>query len=226
MPFNPFKKGDWDKLGKQTKNEFNQVEKALREVGEDVKKGLQKTGADCRNGVRAMGREVEDGLRKSANEVKNGFTKEIPALAEKAFAETREAFEEQLPALIEEAAFKLAQEASERSIKDVLENAADVIEITVPTRFTLIFGVELALVIQGEITVSFSFPNPVAKLTEIRKWADKPPKGRGQIIECIKDFGPESLGVEFKVSGNGLAAEWDGDDKYDRIDTFLAKHGV
>ena len=29
-----------------------------------------------------------------------------------------------------------------------------------------------------------------------------------------------------KVSGNGLAAEWDGDDKYDRIDAFLKKHGV
>ena len=80
--------------------------------------------------------------------------------------------------------------------------------------------------IQGEVTVSCSFPNPVAKLTEIRKWAANPPQGRGQIIECIKDFGPESLGVEFKVSGNGMAAEWDGSDKYDRIDAFLKKHGV
>ena len=32
--------------------------------------------------------------------------------------------------------------------------------------------------------------------------------------------------MEFKVSGNGLSAEWDGDDKYERIDAFLKKHGV
>ena len=226
MAFNPFKKGDWDKLGKQAKNEFGKVEQAIRDVGDDVKKGLQKTGADCRNGVRAMGREVEDGLQKAARETQDAFAKELPALAEKAFAETKEAFVEELPALVEAAALQLAKEASSRSIKEALDNAADVIEMMAPTRFTLIFGVELALVVQGEVTVQFSFPNPVAKLTEIRKWADKPPSGRGQIIACIKDFGPESLGVELKVSGNGLAAEWDGDDKYDRIDAFLKKHGV
>ena len=226
MPFNPFKKGDWDKLGKETKNEFNKVERALRDVGDDIKKGLQKTGADCRNGVRAMGQEVEGGLQKSADEITYGLTRELPALAEKAFAETKDAFVEELPALVEAAALKLAKEASARSIKKTLDNAADVIELMAPTNFTLIFGVELALVVQGEITVSFSFPNPVAKLTEIRAWADEPPKGRSQIIECIRDFGPGSLSVEFKVSGNGLAAEWNGDDKYDRIDAFLTKHGI
>ena len=95
-----------------------------------------------------------------------------------------------------------------------------------PTRFTLIFGVELALVVQGEVTVAVSIPNPTAKLTEIRAWANNPPSGRAQIIECIRDFAPESLSVEAKVSGNGIAAEWDGDDKYNRIDAFLEKKGV
>ena len=207
MPFNPFKKGDWDKLGKQTKSEFSKIERALRDVGEDVKRELRKVGADCRNGVREMGREVEDGLQKSVKE-------------------TTEAFVKDLPDLVEEITLNIAKKASARSIKETLDNAADVIELMAPTRFTLIFGIELALVVQGEVTVSFSFPNPAAKLTEIRAWADEPPKGRSQIIECIKDFGPESLSVEFKVSGNGLAAEWDGDDKYNRIDTFLKKHGV
>ena len=96
-----------------------------------------------------------------------------------------------------------------------------------PSSFTLIFGIEMALVIQGEVTVSVSLPNPTAKLTEIRKWADKPPAGRAKIIECIKDFGPESLGVEMKVSGNGMAAEWDSGDKYDNVSMpFLEKHGI
>ena len=53
-----------------------------------------------------------------------------------------------------------------------------------------------------------------------------PTKGGAQIIACIKDFGPSSLSAEFKVSGNGISATWTGDDKYDRIDAFLKKHGV
>ena len=80
--------------------------------------------------------------------------------------------------------------------------------------------------VQAEFTVSLDLPNPVSKLTEIRKWADDPPNGRGEIMECVEDFGPEGLTVEFKVSGNGLSATWDGEDKYDRLDSFLAKHGV
>ena len=120
---------------------------------------------------------------------------------------------------------KITEEMLE-GMADALDDAADIIETLAPSRFTLIFGCEVALIIQCEITVSVTIPNPVARLTEIREWADNPPKGRAQIIDCIKDFGPESLGVEGKVSGNGLAAEWDGEEKYDRIDAFLEKHGV
>ena len=120
----------------------------------------------------------------------------------------------------------LLEKAAEGAIERALNNAADVIELLAPTRFTLIFGVELALVVQGEVTVGFTFPNPVAKLTEVRKFAKNPPRGRKQIVACVQEFGPESLAVEAKISGNGIACEWDGDDKYERLDAFLAKHGV
>ena len=171
---------------------------------------------------RDMERWSEDALAT----VKNEVIDEIEKTGKRVGSEIEEGLTEKLPQIIEDTALKLAKAASAGSIKKALDNAADVIEVMAPSKFTLIFGVELALVVQGEVTVSFSFPNPAAKLTEIRAWADKPPKGRAQVIECIKDFGPESLAVEFKVSGNGLAAEWDGDDKYDRIDSFLKKHGV
>ena len=128
--------------------------------------------------------------------------------------------------LVEDAIEEALQEAAQEAAKEVLENAANVIEVLAPDQFTLTFGIEVALVVQGEIGVSCTIPNPVAKLTEIRHWADSPPKGRAQIIKCIKDFGPESLSAEFKVSGNGLGATWNGDDKYDKIDAFLEKHGV
>ena len=127
--------------------------------------------------------------------------------------------------VLDEIKNKLTDEVVD-GIADALDDAADVIETLAPSNFTLVFGAEVALVIQCEITVSVTIPNPVARLTEIRKWADKPPKGRAEIIECIKDFGPESLSIEAKVSGNGMSAGWDGEEKYDRIDAFLEKHGV
>ena len=168
---------------------------------------IQGLGQRVEGEIKDVGSEVENGIRNAGKEVEDGLT-------------------EKLPDLIEDAAEALAKEAAKGAIKEALDNAADVIEMMAPSNFTLVFGIELALVVQGEVTISFTFPNPVAKLTEIRKWADKPPSGRAQIIECIKDFGPESLSAEFKVSGNGLCAEWDGEDKYDRIDAFLEKHGV
>ena len=223
---------------KQAKKDFEKVGEVLEDTAKDTGKSFKQLAKEseefftkeARKVVQKIfdkgKRDIERFAENAVKETKDAFVKDLPSLTEKAFDETKEAFVEELPALLEEAARKLAQEASENSIKEALNNAADVIEVMAPTRFTLIFGVELALVIQGEVTVSCSFPNPVARLTEIRKWAAYPPKGRSQIIECIKDFGPESLAVEFKVSGNGMAAEWDGDDKYDRIDAFLAKHGL
>ena len=234
---------------KKAKKDFEKAGRVIEETAKDTGRAFEQTGQQIKKTAEDLAKEAEEFFTKEAEKVveqifnrakrdierfaesavkdtREAFTKELPALAEKAFDETKQAFVEELPQLIEDVALKFAKEASERSIKEALDNAADVIEVMAPTRFTLIFGVELALVIQGEVTVSCSFPNPVAKLTEIRKWAANPPRGRAQIIECIKDFGPESLGVEFKVSGNGLAAEWDGDDKYDRIDAFLKKHGV
>ena len=120
---------------------------------------------------------------------------------------------------------KLTDEVIE-GLADALDEALDVIEILAPDSYTLVFGAEVALIVQMEITVSMTIPNPMAKLTEIRHWADMPPKGRAEIIECIKDFGPESITIEAKVSGNGGAAEWSGESKYDKVDAYLAKHGV
>ena len=179
----------------------------VRRIGQEAESTVKKVGHEVEDGVKHVGREAEDELRKAGREIEEGLT-------------------EKLPELVEDVAHEMAKEASKRSIKEALDTAADVIEFMSPTKYTLIFGIELALVVQAEVTVSVVFPNPLAKLTEVRKWASKPPNGRAQIIECVKDFGPESLSAEFKVSGNGGAVEWDGEDKYDRIDAFLEKHGV
>lgn len=199
---------------------FSDVKKALKRIGQ-LDNRIGGAFTDLGKHWHRMDR-IDWFIRKELDEVRG----DIGRVAGKVEDEVEEAIVEKLPDLIEDAAKKVAREASELAIEEVLDNAADVIEIMAPDEFTLVFGMELALVVQGEVTVSFSFPNPVSKLTEIRAWAEHPPKGRAKIIECIRDFGPTSLSAEFKVSGNGLSAEWDGDEKYDRIDAFLEKHGV
>ena len=202
---------------------FSDVKKALKRIGrldDDMKRAFRE--------VEKQAKSIDDiqRARKWAGGRINDIDDTLKKLPNRIEDEVDEAVKERLPELLDDAAHAIAKEASKLAIEEVLDNAADVIEILAPSRFTLVFGLELALLVQGEVTVQCTFPNPVAKLTEIRKWADRPPKNRSQIIECIKDFGPESVGAEFKVSGNGLAAEWDGEDKYDRIDAFLKKHGV
>ena len=197
---------------------FSDVKKAFKRLGrlegdfrrfgsrmESLGKDIERAASDAGTAIKRLD-SVDDDIRKVWEKIED-----LPDTIED---------------LVEEAFEELAQEATQQAIKEVLDSAADVIEIMAPTRFTLTFGIELALVVQAEVGVSCTFPNPVAKLTEIRHWAENPPKGRAQIIECIRDFAPESLSAEFKVSGTGLGAEWDGDDKFDRVDAFLEKHGV
>ena len=197
---------------------FSDVKKALKKVG-SLDRDIKRAFRDIENAgrkIEGVGREAGDALKR-LDQADDEFRK---------VWEKIEHLPDTIEDLVEEAFEELAQEAAQQSIKEILDNAADVIEIMAPTRFTLIFGIEVALIVQAEVGVSCTIPNPIAKLTEIRHWANNPPKGRAQIIECIRDFAPESLSAEFKVSGNGLGAEWDGDDKFDRIDAFLEKHGV
>ena len=147
------------------------------------------------------------GVRQAGEEVKDGIT-------------------EDLPDLIEDAAKELAEKASEEAAEKALNAALDMVELLAPDEITVTLGMELALVVQGEVTVQVTVPNPVAKTTEIRKWANKPPKGRAKIIECVGDFAPSSVSAEFKVSGNGVSGSWSTGDKLEKLDKFLAKHGV
>lgn len=187
------------------------IKKAIKEILDPAVNAGKKLVYDgsvwARDKVKETGREAEGNLRKVGKDIESDLTKKLPDM-------------------VADVGKELSRQASQRAIGEVLNNAADTIELLAPSKFTLIFGLELSLVVQGEVTVSVTFPNPVAKLTEVRKWAKHPPKGRSKIIECIKDFGPESIAAELKISGPGLHAEWDGDDKYDRVDSFLAKHGV
>ena len=206
MPFNPFKKGDWDKLGKQTQNEFNKVERALREVGEDVKKGLQKTGADCRNGIRVMGRDVEDGLRKSAAEIKDGITKELPKLAEKAAGD---------------AVATILRAASKKS----LETALDIIDTVMPDSTSLTFG-----------PVVIEVGDVYAKVETIRALAQNPPGRAQEITDAVISLAPASVhinltvGLGFVVQSDsaqvGIDLGWSGDSVLEHLPALLEKCGV
>ena len=203
MPFNPFKKGDWDKLGKQTKNEFSKIERALRDVGEDVKIELRKLGSDCRNGVRAMGREVEDGLRKSANQIKDGFEKELPALAE---AAARDA----VAAIMAEAA------------KGTFTKAVDVAQVLAPDTMGIKIG-----------PVGMTIGNVKDRIDTLQRWANNPPRSKEDIKECIITLAPMSVSVAVDVQFAllvvssdalevGFSAEWETASFIEKFDDIIA----
>lgn len=224
---------------------FSDLKKAVKRIGRverDVKSAFSKIDQAFHRmdridwGWNNMGQQIRSDLGKRFDDFPELIERESEKAARRVFEEMREDVED-----IVEDALEFAEDVKAEALADFRENitdeviggiasalddAADIIEIMAPSNFTLVFGAEVALIVQCEITVSVTIPNPVGRLTEIRKWADNAPKGRAQIIECIKDFGPESLSVEAKVSGNGFSAGWDGEDKYDRIDAFLEKHGV
>ena len=214
MGFNPFKAAE-----KKAKDAVNSV---VRKVLNPAVRKAEDTARGLSSGIERKARQVTSAAEDKIDDVRDDALKSIKQAAH----EVEDGLTDKLPELVEDVVEALAEDAAEKAIKEALDNAADVIEMMAPDSFTLIFGIELALVVQGEVCVSVAFPNPAAKLTEIRKWAANPPRGRSQIMDCIRDFGPEALGVEAKVSGNGIAAEWSGEDKYDRVDAFLAKHGV
>ena len=190
------------------------LEREILSILDDAKKIAGKATGDVENLVK----KVED-LGKQA-------VRDVQEAGKRAAAEVEKGVTEKLPDLMEAAARKLAEQASQDAAKKALNMACDIIETTAPDKYTLTFGVELALVVQGEVTVNLEIPNPVARLTEIRAWAKKPPTGRAQIIECVKDFAPESLTVEAKLSGNGGSATYSGEHILDGVDRFLAKNGV
>ena len=202
MPFNPFKKGDWDKLGKQGKNEFSKIERALNDVGDNLKNELRKVGADCRNGVRVMGREVEDGLQKSANEIKDGITKELPALAKEAVAE-------------------IIRAAGKKS----LETALDIVDIVAPDSISLTFGpvvIEVGDVFDKIETIRALAQNPPGRAQEITDAVISLAPASVHINLTV--------GLGFVIQSDsaqvGIDLGWSGDSVFEHLPALLEKCGV
>lgn len=218
---------------KDAKKWFNRI----KDAGESA---INRVKSEAQNKVKWIEHTAEEGVNQVENKAKKSAgwiekkaqdgVHQVEDAAQTAAHELEETFEERIPELITEklpeALEALAKEASKGAIQKALNTALDTVEVCAPSTLTLVLGMELALVVQGEVTVSVTLPNPVAKLTEIRRWAQDPPNGRNELVACVKDFGPESIAAEAKVSGNGINVEWAGDDKYDRLNAFLAKHGI
>ena len=141
--------------------------------------------------------------------------------------EALEAIKHDLPELVQQAAKELAEEASRKAQQEALDNAVWAIEMTQPDVYGLIVGVEAALLVQGEVTVTVELPNPLAKLGFIRALAQHPPRGRAAILEAVDELaGDGSVTAEAKVSGNGGFARWQAGDKIEKLGRFLEHHGV
>ena len=205
--------------GKRGLNQFaDQAKSRIRGVAQNAETGLKRVGHEAEGGLKSVAHEAEGGLRSVESEIEDGVRT--------VGREVEEGITEKLPDLIEDAIEDAMKAAASGAVQKGLNAALDVIELTSPDTLGMTFGFEAALVVQAECTVRIVVVNPMSKLTEIRKWAANPPSGRSQIIACFKDFGPQAFEVAAKFSGNGPDATWSGDDKYDKLDAFLAKRGV
>ena len=188
-------------------------------IGGQIKHAAHK----AEHGVKHAADKVKDGVEGGANKAKDGVDKLDP---DRIIHQVEDAITKQLPKLIQQGIEEIQKDAVKAAVGKGLNAAIDIIELVSPNSFTLVLGIEAALIIQAEFTISVSIPNPVSKLFVIKGWARNPPHGRSKIIKCIKDFAPSSLEVEAKFSGNGGSAVWDGDDKFDKLNKFLKKQGI
>ena len=197
----------WNPVKEAEKAAKKAVNKVIDPAVNGAKHGINGLANDAKRSINQVTRDAKSEISTTARQAEEGITRKLPELAE-------------------EAVHQAVSTVLSASTGKGLDMALDVIELLAPDTFKLFIGLELALVVQVECQIGITIPNPVAKLTEIRKWAKRPPKGRTQIIACCKDFGPQSLSVSAGVSGTGGECEFSGDTKYDKLDAFLAKRGV
>ena len=221
MGFRHWIKKTAKKAGKEIEKTANQAIDGIDDLVNEAEKSGMSVIDDIKNLANKAKKEVEGAANKAKNEVEDVAKKsirEVEGVANKA--------KKEIPDLAEKAVKDIVTKAAEDSIKKALESALSVVELLSPNKLGLFFGVELALVVQVAFKVRIVIVYPVSKIAEIRKWAANPPKGRSQIIACFKEFGPQSFSAEIGICGNGWDSEWDGDNKYDKLDAFLKKQGV
>lgn len=218
------------KKAEQAKRKAEQAARDAKRKADEARRAAERKAEEAKRKAKELAdkaaRELTVGLVDDLKGVASAGKREIEKAAKQAAVEIEKEITEKIPELIEEAVEEMTSEAAKNAARQALETAADLIEATAPDTYTLTLGIELALVVQAEVTVNLELPNPVARLSTIRAWAQKPPRGRAQIIECVKDFAPQALTVEAKVSGNGGSATYSGEHLYKSVDKFLAKYGV
>lgn len=230
MSFNPF--GAAEKAAKSAVKKV--VDPAIREIRKLVsnledsvkkevnsaKKTVEQTVSNAVSEAEKTVRNVKSEVIDEIDEIRDRSLKEIRNVA----GEVEDAVLDELPALIETGFHKLTEDVIREALQRGLNTLADVVELFAPTQISMTFGLALSFVVEGEVSITITIPNPVAKLTEIREWQSKPPSGRDEILRCIQDFAPTSISAGFKIVGNGPDCEWDGDDKFERLNSFMGKY--
>lgn len=218
-------------------NPFNEAKKAVESIIDPAVRKMRETKDFLLNKAQEEMKSKNDywirnarhWIETYANRAKDKAQEEIDdklSEARKEVVELSEQAEDVLTEKLPEVGEHLLQEARRGALEKALNELCDGVEMFAPSHSSFTFGLALSFIAEAEIGCTVSIPNPMGRLTEIRKWAKNAPSGRAQIMDCIRDFGPDSLSAGFKVCGNGPDHTWNGDDKYDRIEAFLKKHGV
>ena len=172
----------------------------FKSITKKIRRAFEKLGDSIKSAIRKVGREAEEEIKDLATSTLRDVKDELEDLAEDALSK--------ITATIGGEGLKIA---------------VDMVELIAPDTLSLKLGIDVGVLALG---LSLTIPDPVARLNRIRHWADHPPHGRAKIIECISEFGPQSIGIAGTILGNGASAEWSGADKLAKLDRFLAKRGI
>ena len=172
----------------------------FKSITKKIRRAFEKLGDQIKSAIRKVGREAEEEIKDLAQSTLRDVKEKVEDLVEDGFREVTAAIG-----------------------GEGLDIAVDLVETAAPDSITLKLGIDIGVLALG---VSLTVPDPVARLDRIKRWADHPPKGRHEIMACISEFGPQSIGVEGTVLGNGAGAEWSGPDKLTKLDSFMKKRGI
>ena len=187
--FNPFNKGDWDKLGGKTKDEFNKVEKAIREVEKDAKRSIEAERKQAWNSLKSMGNKVTRDIQQAGDAQIRSIERKAGDAVSEALAELERAITKQ----------------GLRMVRDGIRTADREIEALRKAKPDLAAALDIpgGSVKLGPMTLQYSgFFTRTAKLADsLDHYVNDPPQfRRGPLLSLIEALGPDSVDLGIDIS--------------------------
>lgn len=237
MPtFNPFKKKDWRKAGRD-------IERGLDKAAEKAKREAERAARETQKAAERAAKEAEKAAvaaAKEAERVAHYFEKEaervvqqiferakreIEEVAERAVREAKEAITEDLPGLAQTAIEEAQRAMLREAVRKTLNVAVDLVDTVAPDSLSLTLG-----------PVHLDVGDIVDKVQTIKHLADHPPDDADSITEAVLALAPDQISIELSVGVGfivqsdsaqvGISLGWSKESVLEHLPALLRKCGV